>query len=92
MFHILDSKPASGEMLLYHEWKEDHAGYNDEVITDAKLEAGLKGEIILRITEKYTSYAPKGGGGNTEETIYSISVQELTDFFEKNGTKTRRIV
>jgi len=92
MFHILDSKPASGEMLLYHVWKEDHAGYNDKVTTDAKLEAGLKGEIILRITQKYTSYAPSVGGSNTEETIYSISVQELTDFFEKHGTKTRRII
>ncbi|MDD2402868.1 MAG: hypothetical protein PHD60_11830 [Clostridia bacterium] len=82
MFKTLESKQASGEILLFYEWEEDQAGYNDERVTQNKLKVSPDGDILLCETNEYISFAPNSGGKQTDEKIYTIPVNELIELIK----------
>lgn len=86
MFHILETKQASGEILLFEIWKEDSAGLNDEITEGAKLTATSDGNIKLK---EYSEYKQTFRGSSVDENDYVISVSDLIEAIKKAGTKIK---
>ena len=83
-FHVLSTKPASGEILLFETFKEDSAGFNDECTDWAILTVSSNGNIALK---KYSEYHKTFKSPDREECIYEIKIPDLIHLIEDNGTK-----
>jgi len=83
-FHVLSTKPASGEIFLFETVKEDSAGFNDECADGAILTVSSNGNIALK---EYSEYHKTFKSPDREEYIYEIKIPDLIRLIEDNGTK-----